>query len=139
MMTSAKTIGQCSVSGRRHAYSPLKTSKYPVARSHGRKSGCVVRALAGFNESPVIESTKGTVADLVSGATGDAASQVQSVVIDCAEAGTCGTVDAPPVALIAGAVLVTLGSFLAAYILQPGIDASIEMQERDKSYFGKKK
>ena len=46
--------------------------------------------------------------------------------------GKVGEVAAPPYALLFGAVIVTIASFIVALGLKPGYDASSAMQDRDK-------
>jgi len=49
-----------------------------------------------------------------------------------------GAVAAPPFALIGLCAVVTLAATASIFLLQPGADASIEMQKRDKDSFGKR-
>eukprot|EP01025_Chloroclados_australasicus_P006689 TRINITY_DN12133_c1_g1_i1.p4 TRINITY_DN12133_c1_g1~~TRINITY_DN12133_c1_g1_i1.p4 ORF type:complete len:111 (-),score=4.30 TRINITY_DN12133_c1_g1_i1:385-717(-) len=48
-----------------------------------------------------------------------------------------GQVEAPIWIVVGSAVLVTIGSLLAAFLLKPGIDAAEKMQERDSRKWNK--
>jgi hypothetical protein len=67
------------------------------------------------------------------------AGNANQLVDGCGVTGTCGQVDAPPFALIGGAVVVSAALlFSVTFGLKSGADAQAEMAERDKDFFGKK-
>jgi hypothetical protein len=67
------------------------------------------------------------------------AGNANQLVDGCGVTGTCGQVDAPPFALLGGAVVVSAALlFSVTFGLKSGADAQAEMAERDKDFFGKK-
>jgi hypothetical protein len=90
-----------------------------------------VAASATLGPSPVLAALPPAVFEL--------AGNANQLVDGCGVTGTCGQVDAPPFALIGGAVVVSAALlFSVTFGLKSGADAQAEMAERDKDFFGKK-
>lgn len=97
----------------------------------GTRAPRVARASATLGPSPVLAALPPAVFEL--------AGNANQLVDGCGVTGTCGQVDAPPFALIGGAVVVSAALlFSVTFGLKSGADAQAEMAERDKDFFGKK-
>ena len=115
--------------------SRLRAAAFPRVPRHAAKShrGTNVVALASPDRlvKTVTESRPPSLFQL--------AANANELVDGCAVNNTCGTVGAPPFALIGGAIVIGGAVLLiATFGLKGGADAASEMQERDSDFFGKK-